>query len=182
MPVIRACTETDISAVAGLYAGYVSASLRSFETVPPDAEEIQRRWQSIRAHQLPYLVAEGPDGIIGFGYAAPYRPRPAYRYTAEDSVYISPSAQGQGVGGLLLSAIITACEEAGMRQMIAVITDADADASLALHTRLGFHAVGRLEAVGRKEDQWLDTIIMQRSLGDGATSPLTEESAEAHSR
>lgn len=175
---IRACTESDIAGVTALYAEYVTGSLRSFEITPPGQQEMRRRWQSVNAARLPYLVAEATKGIAGFGYAVPYRARPGYRYSVENSVYVAPDAQGQGVGRLLLSAIIAASENMGMRQMIAVITGADAEASIALHKGQGFEMAGCLKAVGRKEGRWLDTIIMQRSLGEGARSSPAGENRD----
>lgn len=175
---IRACTESDVAAVTALYAEYVTDSLRSFEIEPPGQQEMRRRWQSVHAAGLPYLIAEAAGGIAGFGYAVPYRARPGYRYSVENSIYVAPAAQGQGVGRLLLSAIIAASEARGMRQMMAIITGADAEASIALHQGQGFEMVGCLKAVGRKEGQWLDTIIMQRSLGEGAGSPPAGENTD----
>ena len=127
-----------------------------------------RRQDALLAGGFPYLVAEDDGGILGYAYAGPYRARPAYRFTVEDSVYIAPEAQRHGLGRLLLERLITESEARGYRQMIAVIGDSAPDASIALHAALGFRLIGTFAAVGFKFDRWLDTVLMQRPLGHGA--------------
>jgi phosphinothricin acetyltransferase len=167
---LRAATPADLPAIRAIYEYWVLHGTGSFEITPPDLAEMTARWRVIRDAGLPYLVAE-LDGIIAaFGYAAPYRPRPAYRHTVENSVYVAPEAQGRGLGRALLQAVIDAASAAGKRQMIAVIGDSANTGSIALHRALGFREVGTFESVGFKSGQWRDTVLMQRALGDGATS------------
>jgi phosphinothricin acetyltransferase len=136
----------------------------AFEIEPPDAAEIDRRRSEIVQNGLPYLVAASGHRILGYAYAAPYRPRPAYRYSVEDSIYIDPAETGRGIGKLLMAALIRGCEEAGRRQMIAVIGDSANVASIKLHERFGFRYAGVFREVGFKFDRWLDTVLMQREL------------------
>jgi L-amino acid N-acyltransferase YncA len=168
MPVIRTAQPDDLPAITAIYAVHVRTGTGSFELVPPDEAEMARRRQAVVTAGLPYLVAELGERVAGYAYASPYRPRPAYNFTVENSVYVADWAQRHGVGRALLQALIPACEAAGKRQMIAVIGDADNVASIALHEALGFHHVGRLRHVGFKHDRWLDVVIMQRPLGCGA--------------
>jgi L-amino acid N-acyltransferase YncA len=140
----------------------------SFELDPPEQAEMARRQDALIAGGFPYLVAEDDGGILGYAYAGPYRARPAYRFTVEDSVYIAPEAQRRGLGRVLLERLIAESETRGYRQMIAVIGDSAQHASIALHTALGFRLVGTFAAVGFKFDRWLDTVLMQRALGHGA--------------
>jgi phosphinothricin acetyltransferase len=147
-----------------IYAHHVSHGTGSFETEPPDRTEMARRWNEVAASGLPWLVAEDDRVIGGYAYAAPYRSRPAYRHTVEDSVYVRFDRLGTGLGKLLLPALITATQACGMRQMIAVIGDSANQSSISLHRRFGFHEAGLLRDVGFKFDRWLDTIFMQRSL------------------
>lgn len=163
-PLIRAAVESDVPAIAGIYAHYVRHSTATFEIEVPDIQELNRRRVEIQSHGLPYLTAES-DGIIhGYAYAGPYRTRPAYRFSVEDSIYIEPNSVGQGLGRLLLTRLMELCTAQGRRQMIAIIGDQTNIASIRLHARLGFRHVGYLEAVGWKFDRWIDTVIMQRAL------------------
>jgi len=163
-PTIRSATAGDAAQVAAIYARHVLHGTATFEIDAPDADEIERRRAEIEQHGLPYLVAARDDRILGYAYAGPYRPRPAYRYTVEDSIYIDPAEIGRGIGKLLLPALIQACDEAGRRQMIAVIGDSGNIASIKLHERFGFRHAGVLHAVGFKFGRWLDTVLMQREL------------------
>lgn len=167
---IRAANDDDIAAVTRIYAHYVRHSTATFETEPPNVQEMLRRTTDITQRNLPYLVAERDGAVLGYAYAVPYRPRKAYRFTVEDSIYIHPECLGQGLGRALLPALIEACEQRGARQMIAVIGGSDNAASIRLHERLGFRHAGVLRAVGFKFGRWLDTILMQRSLGGGDTT------------
>jgi L-amino acid N-acyltransferase YncA len=165
---IRPARPSDIAAITHIYAHAVNHGTASFELEPPPEAEMARRQDALFAGGFPYLVAEGDGGVLGYAYAGPYRARPAYRFTVEDSVYIAPKELGRGLGRRLLEALIVESEARGYRQMIAVIGDSAQHASIALHTALGFRLIGTLAAVGFKFGRWLDTVLMQRSLGQGA--------------
>jgi L-amino acid N-acyltransferase YncA len=172
--VVRAAAAADLPAIAAIYAHHVKSGTATFELDPPDVNEMKRRFDAAADGGYPYLVAADRDGrVIGYAYAGPYRARPAYRHTVENSIYIEAGGVGHGVGSALLAVLIAACEDRGFRQMIAIIGGADNAASIALHRAHGFAEVGRLPDVGRKHDRWLDTVLMQRALGDGASSPPT---------
>ncbi|MGH8714720.1 MAG: GNAT family N-acetyltransferase [Casimicrobiaceae bacterium] len=171
---VRAATAGDLAAISAIYAHHVLHGTASFELAAPDGEDMRRRWRDAVERGLPYMVATlTPDDgtIAGYAYASPYRARPAYRYTVEDSVYVAAACAGRGAGRALLAAVIAACEPLGYRQMVAVIGGSDNAASIALHTALGFERAGCLAAVGRKFDRWVDTVLMQRALGPGAAAP-----------
>ncbi len=173
MALIRTATELDLPAVTEIYAHYVRHSTATFEIEPPDCVEMKRRQAEILSQGLPYLVAEADGRVAGFAYAAPYRARPAYRFTVEDSVYIHPDFRARGLGRALLSRLIELSESAGFHQMIAIIGDSGNVGSIRLHERLGFRKVGVLEAVGRKFGLWIDTVLMQRALdGTGHAAEL----------
>lgn len=161
---VRPATVADIDAVRDIYAHYVHTSVATFELEPPSREELLARLGAVRATGLPYLVAAVDGRITGYAYCAPWKSRPAYRYTVEDSVYIAPDAVGMGIGGRLLDSLLKECAAAGVREVIAVIVDADANGSLTLHRRRGFVEAGRLERVGFKHGRWLDTVLLQKSL------------------
>ena len=169
-PFIRAASQADISAITRIYADAVEHGTASFELEPPSEAEMARRMQELTNIGFPYLAADVDGTLAGYAYAGPYRSRPAYRFTVENSVYVAPEAQGRGVGRALLKALIEAAERSGYRQMIAVIGDSGQTASIALHAALGFAYVGTLPHVGFKFGRWLDTVLMQRSLGSGSTS------------
>jgi phosphinothricin acetyltransferase len=166
MPPIRAARDTDIPDIAEIYGHFVRVALATFETEPPDAAEMARRRQDVLACGLPYLVAELDGHVAGYAYAARYRPRPAYRFTVENSVYVHPDHARKGLGRLLLTELIAACKAAGCREMVAVIGDSGNAASIGLHEALGFRHVGVLRSVGFKFGRWVDTVLMQRSLGE----------------
>ncbi len=168
---LRAAGADDMPAIAALYASHVRTGTATFELDPPDEVEMRRRRDDIVSRGLPYLVAMRDDQTIGYAYAGPYRPRPAYRFTVEDSIYVRADCAGQGVGRLLLQALIDACEHAGARQMIAVIGDTANSASIRLHAAAGFTRTGLLPSVGWKFGRWLDVVLMQRALGPGDTTP-----------
>jgi phosphinothricin acetyltransferase len=170
LPLVRAAGAADLAAITAIYAHHVRHGLASFEIDPPDAAEIARRHAAVIALGLPYLVAEIDGAIAGYAYAGLYRARPAYRYTVEDSVYIDPAYAGRGVGGGLLAELIAGCVRAGRRQMIAVIGDSANLASIRLHEKFGFQHIGTLPAVGFKFGRWVDSVVMQRALGDGTAS------------
>jgi phosphinothricin acetyltransferase len=172
--VVRAAAAGDVRAIAAIYAHHVKSGTASFELEPPGADEMKRRFAAAIEGGYPYFVAaDGAGRVLGYAYAGPYRARPAYRHTVENSVYVEAGTVGQGVGSALLAVLIPACADRGFRQMIAIIGGADNAASIALHRSHGFTEVGRLANVGRKHDRWLDTVLMQRALGDGASSPPT---------
>lgn len=167
---IRDTTLADMPAVQALYAHYVLHELATFELIPPTLEEMCARRQAIIESGLPYLVALIGHELVGYAYAATYRPRPAYRYTVEDSVYLSPNYKGIGIGAALLGEVIHRCEQGPWRQMVAVITQGGAAGSAELHGKLGFVEVGRMPNVGYKFNRWVGTLIMQRALGEGGNS------------
>jgi len=172
---VRGAGERDLAAVTEIYAHHVLTGLASFEIEPPDEAEVRRRRVDVLARGLPYLVAECDDAVIGYAYAAPYRARPAYRYTVEDSVYVDRRHTGAGIGAALLTALVDACRQANCRQMIAVIGDNANDASIRLHERCGFARVGLLPSTGFKFGRWVDSVLMQRAIGEGdATLPVAD--------
>lgn len=162
--VSRDATPADLPAVAEIYAHYVTGSVATFELQPPDGEEWRRRFGSVTTAGLPFLVAERAGRVAGYAYCAPWKARPAYRQTVEDSIYVAPWAQGRGIGGALLDELLARCAEAGVREVIAVIAESGDPASLQLHRRRGFTDAGRLARVGYKHGRWLDTVLLQRSL------------------
>jgi len=170
--VIRAAADADLPAIAELYAHHVLAGTASFEVAAPTVDEMRRRRRDVLSHGLPYFVASLSDtALAGYAYATEYRSRVAYRHTVEDSVYVDPVCVRRGAGRALLAAVIAACETLGYRQMVAVIGGSDNAASISLHAALGFRHAGVLPAVGRKFDRWIDTVLMQRALGLGASTP-----------
>ncbi|MDR4308098.1 N-acetyltransferase [Chelatococcus sambhunathii] len=169
---VRDARDVDMSAVAEIYAHHVLSGCASFEEVPPSVEEMTARRGGVLKLGAPYLVAELDGRVAGFAYANTYRARPAYRHTIEDSVYVAHDALGRGVGGALLAELIRRCEEGPWRQMIAVIGDSANTGSIAVHRKLGFEMTGTFRAVGFKFGRWVDSVLMQRALGDGdATLP-----------
>jgi len=154
----------DLDAIGEIYAHHVWTGVATFEVDPPDAREWARRFYAVIDSGLPFVSAEIDGVLAGYAYCVPWKSRPAYRHTVEDSVYLSPEAVGRGIGGRLLDAVLVGCSDAGIRQVIAVIVDDDADASLALHRNRGFVDAGRLSSVGFKHGRWLDTLLLQCSL------------------
>ena len=169
---IRDLIADDLAAVTAIYADAVANGSASYELVPPDVEEMTARFTAIKAKGYPYLAAVDQEGrLAGYAYASAFRTRPAYRWLVEDSVYIHPSARGRGVGKALLTALLDRCGNLGFRQMVAVIGGAS-EASIAVHRSCGFDMAGRLVGTGFKHDLWLDTVFMQKALGEGtATKP-----------
>ena len=164
---VRDATEADIGVITEIYAHYVLASLATFEVDPPDAREIRRRWVDLAERKLPYLAAEVDGRLAGYAYAAPYRPRIAYRFSLEDSIYVHPMDARRGVGRALLGELIERSAALGYRQMIAVIGDSGNAGSIGLHAAFGFTHAGTLRSVGYKFGRWVDTVFMQRALGAG---------------
>jgi L-amino acid N-acyltransferase YncA len=167
---IRPATLDDMPIITEIYGGAVREGTASFELYPPDLAEMVARREALLADNFPYLVAEHEGHVVGYCYAGHYRPRPAYRYTVEDSIYISPRMHGRGVGRMLLARLIAECEVRGFRQMVAIIGDSANLGSIKLHKALGFAQIGTLKDVGFKHGRWLDQVNMQRALGDGAKS------------
>lgn len=162
--IVRPATVDDLEAIARIYAHHVRSGVATFETDAPDSQEWVRRFRSINDSGLPFFTAMLDGDVAGYAYCAPWKSRPAYRHTVEDSVYVAPHAVGRGVGGGLLDALLADCADVGVREVIAVIVDADGAASLALHRHRGFVEAGRLTSVGFEHGRWLDTLLLQRSL------------------
>ena len=167
---IRPADLSDITAITRIYAHAVEHGTASFELEPPDEAEITRRYHALRNGRFPYIVAEIDGAVAGYAYAGPYRARPAYRFTIEDSIYIDPAMHRRGVGRALLERLLVESEKEGFRQMIAVIGDSNQAPSIELHKALGFRMVGTFEAVGYKFGRWLDSVLMQKALGKGASA------------
>lgn len=165
--IIRHSGEPDVPAIAAIYAHHVLYGKASWEETAPDAAEIARRRQAVLDLELPHLVAEWQGEIAGFAYAGPYRGRPAYRYTVENSIYVRDGLHGKGIAGRLMQRLIDECTRAGRRQMIAVIGDSANAASIRLHEKMGFRVVGTFRDIGWKFGEWLDSVYMQRPLGPG---------------
>jgi len=165
---IRPATEADLPAITAIYEHAVRYGTATFELDPPDLAEMTRRFRTLADGKFPYLAAELDGGVIGYAYAGPYRPRPAYRFSVENSVYFDPKAQGRGAGKLIMQELIARCEQRGFRQMVAVIGDSANAASIGVHRSTGFRMIGTCENVGFKFGRWLDTVMMQRDLGEGA--------------
>jgi L-amino acid N-acyltransferase YncA len=170
-PKIRPARPTDIPAITRIYAHAVEYGTASFELEPPDEAEMGRRMSELTSQSFPYLVAELDGALAGYAYAGPYRTRPAYRFTVENSVYVAPDMHRRGVGKALLEELIEASTEQGFRLMIAVIGDSKQRASIGVHEATGFKHVGVYENIGYKFGRWLDTVLMQRALGPGASTP-----------
>jgi phosphinothricin acetyltransferase len=165
--VLRTAEAGDLPAIQAIYAHHVMHGLGTFEVTPPGVEEMTRRWRAVTDDGFPYLVGVVGGAVMGFAYAAPYRPRPAYRFAVEDSVYVAPGHGRCGYGRQLVSALIERCAAMGLRQMLAVIGDRQNLGSIGLHAGLGFREVGHLPSVGFKHGRWVDVVVMQRALGDG---------------
>jgi phosphinothricin acetyltransferase len=167
---VRDATKDDMTVIQAIYADEVLHGLATFEEIPPTVADLLSRREKFLSQGLPYLAAEHNGAVVGYSYASIYRPRPAYRNTIEDSVYVAEGMRGKGVGLALLTTLISRCEKGPWRQMIAVIGHTGNIGSIALHQRLGFRHVGTLEAVGFKLGQWVDTVLMQRALGVGSAT------------
>jgi phosphinothricin acetyltransferase len=161
---IRACTVADLEEVQAIYAHHVLTGFGTFEEEPPAVAEMRQRFESLAAHDFPFLVAVIGGRLAGYAYAGPFRPRAAYRHTCESSVYVSADAQRRGVGRELMLGVISACQRLDKRQMLAVIGDSANAASIGLHTALGFESVGIFRKVGFKFGRWVDIVLMQRAL------------------
>ena len=168
--IIRPQEPRDMSAITEIYAHHVLHGASSWELEPPDIGEMRRRANTLIDSGYPYLVAENEDGVQGFAYAGPYRPRPAYRFTVEHSVYINDRSRRGGIGRDLLAALIEECTKRGFRQMIAIVGDSRNTQSISFHEKMGFAQVGTVRNIGFKFERWMDQVILQRELGPGATT------------
>ncbi|MBA3449118.1 MAG: N-acetyltransferase [Pseudaminobacter sp.] len=168
---IRNALEADLGRITEIYADAVNHGTASYELEPPSRAEMGARFAALTAQEFPYIVAEMDRRVVGYAYASSFRPRPAYRFIVEDSVYVAPEAKGGGIGGLLLERLVGEAERLGFRQIVAVIGDGMPDSpSVRLHERLGFRHSGRLEGSGFKHGRWLDTIFMQLAINGGTAS------------
>lgn len=172
MPLIRPSRDEDLAAITRIYAHHVLHGTGTFETTPPTEPEMATRRADVLAKGLPWLVVEDDGGVLGFAYGNWFKPRPAYRFSAEDSIYLAPEAAGKGLGRALLAELMAALERAGVRRVMAVIGDSANAGSIGVHRALGFKDAGIIPACGWKFDRWLDIVFMQRSLGAGdSTAP-----------
>jgi L-amino acid N-acyltransferase YncA len=169
-PQIRPAVTTDLAAITEIYDDAVRFGTATFELIPPDLAEMTRRFNALKDGGFPYLVAALEGQVVGYAYAGAYRPRPAYRFTVENSVYLQPGIHRRGIGLQLLQRLIVESESRGYRQMIAVIGDSANAGSIGVHTRCGFQMIGTHPSVGFKFGRWLDTVMMQLPLGDGAST------------
>jgi L-amino acid N-acyltransferase YncA len=167
MTIIRPSCEEDLAQITAIYAHHVLHGTGTFETTPPTPEDMAMRRADVLAKGLPYLVVEGDGQVLGFAYCQWFKPRPAYRFSAEDSIYLDPRARGRGLGRALLEALAQRAGEAGIRKLIAVIGDSENTSSIGVHRALGFTQVGVLRACGWKFGQWLDIVLMELPLGEG---------------
>jgi L-amino acid N-acyltransferase YncA len=173
MTTIRPSTDADINAITAIYAHHVLHGTGTFEITPPDASDITARRADVLSKGLPYLVLEVDGLVVGFAYCNWFKPRPAYRFSAEDSIYLASSASGKGWGKLLLIELMAQAERAGIRKLIAVIGDSANSGSIGVHKACGFESVGVLGACGWKFERWLDVVLMERALGAGDATPAT---------
>ncbi len=164
---IRPATPADLPAIQSIYAHHVLHGLASFEEIPPDVDEMRRRFEEVRSRGLPYLVAESDRLTVGYGYCNLFRARSAYRFALEDSIYVKDGLLGKGIGKALLAAMIERCTELGYRQIVAVIGDSGNAGSIQLHASLGFLRSGTLRSTGFKFGRWVDTVTMQLAIGEG---------------
>jgi L-amino acid N-acyltransferase YncA len=168
---IRPAAPADIPAITRIYSDAVLHGTATFEIEPPEEAEMLLRYRGLIAKRYPYLVAEHARVIVGYAYAGPYRDRPAYKWCVEDSIYIAPEFHRQGIGSALLARLVNDSQGLGFRQMLGVIGDSANTASIAVHAAAGFRLVGTFQSVGFKHGKWLDTVLMQRPLGQGDSTP-----------
>lgn len=174
---IRPSTDADVAAITAIYQHHVLHGTGTFEITPPTPEDMASRRQDVLSKSLPYLVLEEHSVVIGFAYCNWFKPRPAYRFSAEDSIYLAPSATGRGLGKLLLTELMAQAERAGVRKLIAVIGDSANKGSIGVHQVCGFTHVGVLSACGWKFERWLDVVLMERAIGLGASTHPTDSTA-----
>lgn len=174
---IRPSVVNDLPAITAIYSHHVLQGTGTFETTPPTQTEMAARREDVLGKGLPYLVAEQDGAVLGFAYCNWFKPRPAYRFSAEDSIYLAPAAAGKGLGTLLLRELMAQAERAGIRKLIAVIGDSNNAGSIGVHRRCGFQTVGVLANSGWKFDRWLDVVLMDCSIGSGAALPPSTDAA-----
>ncbi|MDZ7921645.1 N-acetyltransferase family protein [Rhodoferax sp.] len=174
MTKIRPSTDADIGAMTAIYAHHVLHGTGTFEITPPTEADMAGRRADVLSKGLPYLVLEDGTGVIGFAYCNWFKPRPAYRFSAEDSIYLAPAAAGRGLGRLLLQELMAQAERAGVRKLIAVIGDSANQGSIGVHRSCGFQSVGILSACGWKFERWLDVVLMERFIGAGNSTPAAD--------
>ena len=174
MPIIRPSSEQDLPAITRIYGHHVLHGTGTFETTPPSQADMAARRADVLGKGLPWLVVEDGDQVLGFAYANWFKPRPAYRFSCEDSIYMAPEAAGKGLGRALLAELLAALERAGVRKVMAVIGDSNNAGSVGVHRALGFEPAGVIANCGWKFERWLDIVLMQKSLGPGATTPPVE--------
>jgi phosphinothricin acetyltransferase len=171
MSTIRPSRDSDLPAITAIYSHHVQHGTGTFETTPPTEAEMTGRRADVLSKGLPYLVAEDGGQVLGFAYCQWFKPRPAYRFSAEDSIYLHPDAAGKGLGKALLAELVGQAQASGIRKLIAVIGDSNNASSVGVHRSLGFTHVGTLKSCGWKFDQWLDCVLMEKTLGEGDTTP-----------
>jgi phosphinothricin acetyltransferase len=170
MPLIRPSTEQDLGAITRIYAHHVQHGTGTFETTPPNEAEMASRRADVLSKQLPWLVLEDAGQVIGYAYGNWFKPRPAYRFSVEDSIYLAPEAAGKGLGRALLAELLARLEAGGIRKVMAVIGDSANAGSVGVHTTLGFERIGVVKSCGWKFDRWLDIVLMEKTLGAGDTT------------
>lgn len=171
MPIIRSSHDADITAITAIYAHHVRHGTGTFEIDPPSTADMASRRDDVRGKGLPYLVAAEGEKVLGFAYCNWFKPRPAYRFSAEDSIYMAPQAHRKGLGRALLAELCASAERAGVRKLIAVIGDSANAGSIGLHSALGFRHAGTIASCGWKFDQWRDIVLMEKPLGLGDSQP-----------
>jgi L-amino acid N-acyltransferase YncA len=171
MPLIRPSTEHDLPAITRVYAHHVLHGTGTFETTPPSLEEMTARRADVLSKGLPWLVVEEAGEVLGYAYGNWFKPRPAYRFSVEDSIYLAPEAAGQGLGRALLAELLATLERSGIRKVMAVIGDSANAGSIGVHKALGFEQVGVVPSCGWKLGRWLDIVMMQRAIGEGDRTP-----------
>ena len=177
MPLIRPSTEHDLPAITRIYGHHVLHGTGTFETTPPTQEEMGTRRADVLSKGLPWLVVEEQGEVLGYAYGNWFKPRPAYRFSVEDSIYLAPEAAGKGLGRALLAELLATLERGGVRKVMAVIGDSGNAGSIGVHSALGFERVGVVQSCGWKFGRWLDIVLMEKALGDGSSTPPTEISA-----
>lgn len=171
MPLIRPSREEDLDAITRIYGHHVLHGTGTFETTPPSVADMTTRRADVLAKGLPWLVVEDGGEVLGFAYGNWFKPRPAYRFSVEDSIYMAPEAAGKGLGRALLAELLAALERTGVRKVMAVIGDSANAGSIGVHRALGFQPAGVISSCGWKFDRWLDIVLMQKSLGAGDSTP-----------
>jgi L-amino acid N-acyltransferase YncA len=177
MPLIRPSQDSDLDAITRIYAHHVLHGTGTFETTPPTEADMRSRHADVLAKGLPWLVVEDAGQVLGFAYGNWFKPRPAYRFSVEDSIYLAPEAAGRGLGKALLAELLAVLERGGTRKVMAVIGDSANAGSIGVHKALGFEHVGVVQSCGWKFDRWLDIVLMQKSLGQGDSSPPRDPEA-----